>query len=78
MGGLHLNSYREIMPRRSSGPKLKFFSNRSYFYIVWTEDGRSRERSTYTADSAEAQFIFTQFLQRFTQNSAHVTRPKFL
>jgi integrase len=67
MGGLHRNSYGEIMPRRSSGPKLKFFPNRSYFYIVWTEDGRSRERSTYTADSAEAQIIFAQFLQRFTQ-----------
>jgi integrase len=67
MGGLHRNSYGEIMPRRSSGPKLKFFSNRNYFYIVWTEDGRSRERSTYTADSAEAQIIFAQFLQRFTQ-----------
>ena len=67
MGGLHRNSYGEIMPRRSSGPKLKFFPNRNYFYIVWTENGRSRERSTYTSDSAEAQIIFAQFLQRFTQ-----------
>ena len=67
MGGLYRNSYGETMPRRSSGPKLKFFANRNYFYIVWTEDGRSRERSTYTSDSAEAQIIFAQFLQRFTQ-----------
>jgi integrase len=68
MGGLHRNSYGEAMARRSSGPKLKFFKNRSFYYIVWTEDGRSRERSTYTADSREAQIIFAQFLQRFTQN----------
>jgi integrase len=67
MGGLHRNSYGEAMPKRSSGPKLKFFKNRSVFYIVWTEDGRSRERSTYTANSTEAQVIFAQFLQRFTQ-----------
>lgn len=55
------------MSRRNQGPKLKFFAKRGCFYILWTERGRSRERSTGTADSAEAQIKFAQFLQRYTQ-----------
>ena len=69
MGGLHRNFYGEIMPRRPQGSKLKFFKNRKSYYIVWTEFGRSRELSTYTADSAEAQITFAQFLQRRVQKS---------
>ena len=67
MGGLHRNEYGETMPRRNQGPKLKFLEKRGCFYIVWTERSRSRERSTGTAGSAEAQIKFAQFLQRFTQ-----------
>ena len=52
------------MSRRNLGPKLKFLDKRGLFYIVWTEDGRSRERSTGTADSAAAQIELAQFLQR--------------
>lgn len=55
------------MSRRNQGPKLKFFAKRGSFYILWTERGRSRERSTGTADSAEAQIKLAQFLQRYTQ-----------
>ena len=55
------------MARRTQGPKLKFFENRKSYYIVWTEGGRSRELSTYIANSAEAQIAFAQFLQRHTQ-----------
>ncbi len=55
------------MPRRNQGPKLKFLDKRKCFYIVWTENGRSRERSTGTADSAEAQVQFAAFLHRFTR-----------
>lgn len=55
------------MPRRNEGPKLKFLAKRGCFYIVWTEHGRSRERSTGTADSAAAQIEFARFLQRFTR-----------
>jgi integrase len=52
------------MSRRNLGPKLKFLEKRSLYYIVWTEDGRSRERSTGTADSAKAQVELAEFLQR--------------
>ena len=69
MGGLHRNSYGDAMPRRSQGPKLKFFENRMSYYIVWTEGKRSRELSTYTANSSEAQITFAQFLLRHTQSS---------
>lgn len=55
------------MSRRNQGPKLKFLAKRGCFYILWTERCRSRERSTGTADSAEAQIKFAQFLQRYTQ-----------
>lgn len=57
------------MARRNHGPKLKFFPKRNAYYILWTEDGRSRERTTGTADSAAAQIAFAQFLQRITQNT---------
>src|ERR1700730_13626441 len=53
------------MPRRNSGPRLRFFERRGCYYIFWTEDGRSRERSTGTTDREEAEkalavFIFTR------------------
>jgi integrase len=67
MGRLHRNKHGETMSRPNQGPKLKFFAARGSFYILWTERGRSRERSTGTADSAEAQIKFAQFLQRYTQ-----------
>lgn len=67
MGGVHRQQHGEAMPRRNQGPKLKFLAKRGCFYILWTERGRSRERSTGTADSAEAQIKFAQFLQRYTQ-----------
>jgi integrase len=54
------------MSRRNLGPKLKFLEKRGLYYIVWTEDGRSRERSTGTADSTAAQIELAQFLQRRT------------
>jgi integrase len=69
MGGLHRNFYGEAMARRNHGPKLKFFPARGSYYILWTENRRSRERSTCTADSAKAQIVFAQFLQQLTQSS---------
>jgi integrase len=52
------------MPRRNSGPRLRFLEKRGGYYIVWTERGRSRERSTGTADLATAQVALGEFLQR--------------
>ena len=51
------------MPRRNSGPRLRFLEKRGLYYIVWTERGRSRERSTGTADLGEAQIALAEFLQ---------------
>lgn len=52
------------MPRRNSGPRLRWLAKRSAYYIVWTERGRSRERSTGTADRQEAEIVFASFLQQ--------------
>ena len=55
------------MSRRNNGPKLKFLDKRGCYYITWTENGRSRERSTGTPHRAEAEIAFAQFLQRYTR-----------
>jgi integrase len=52
------------MPRRNSGPRLRFLEKRGCFYICWTEAGRSRERSTGTADREQAQITLAEFLQQ--------------
>ncbi len=39
-------------------------SKRNCFYITWTEHGRSRERSTGTADREQAEVVFAEWLQR--------------
>lgn len=55
------------MPRRNQGPRLKFLDKRGCYYIFWTENGRSRERSTGTADRREAEAIFATWLARYTR-----------
>jgi integrase len=52
------------MPRRNQGPRLRWLAKRECFYIMWTERGRSRERSTGTADRAQAQIALAEFLQQ--------------
>ncbi len=66
------------MSRRNLGPKLKFLDKRGLFYIVWTEDRRSRERSTGTADSTTAQIELAQFLQRRTNGVRALEPSEFL
>lgn len=51
------------MPRRNNGPRLRWLEKRKTFYIVWTERGRSRERSTGTSDSREAEIALSEFLR---------------
>ncbi len=51
------------MPRRNAGPRLKWLEKRGCFYIVWTEGGRSRERSTGATDSSVAEVALAQFLR---------------
>lgn len=50
------------MPRRNSGPRLRFFQRRGCFYICWTESGRSRERSTGTANREQAEIALAEFI----------------
>src|SRR6266536_771784 len=51
------------MPRRNQGPRLRWLDKRKGYYITWTERGRSRERSTGTADRERAEIVFAGFLQ---------------
>ena len=50
------------MPRRNSGARLRFLDKRGCFYIVWTEQGRSRERSTGTPDRKVAEIALAEFI----------------
>jgi integrase len=52
------------MPRRNQGPRLRWLAKRGCFYIAWTENGRSRERSAGTADREQAQIKLAEFLQQ--------------
>lgn len=52
------------MARRNEGPRLRYLAKRKCFYITWTERGRSRERSTGTADRERAEILFAEWLQR--------------
>ena len=51
------------MPRRNQGPRLRWLDKRKCYYVTWTEHGRSRERSTGTADRERAEIAFAEFLQ---------------
>jgi integrase len=42
--------------------RLRFLKKRGCFYIVWTERGRSRERSTGTADRGRAEIALAEFI----------------
>ena len=50
------------MPRRNEGPKLKWHRYGAAYYICWTENGRSRERTTGTADREQAEIVFATWL----------------
>jgi integrase len=51
------------MARRNQGPRLRWLAKRNAYYITWTEHGRSRERSTGTADCEQAEIVFAEWLQ---------------
>lgn len=50
------------MSRRGQGPRLKWLNKRERYYIVWSENGRSRERSTGTTDREIAEIALAEFL----------------
>lgn len=60
------------MPRRNSGAKLRWLDKRGCYYIVWTENGRSRQRSTGSTDRGAAQAALAEFI--FRQGRAGDTR----
>jgi integrase len=51
------------MSRRNQGPRLGWLAKRNAYYIFWTERGRSRERSTGTADREKAEVAFAEWLR---------------
>jgi integrase len=57
------------MPRRNSGPHLRFLNKRGCYYISWTDRHRSRERSTGTADRAEAEIALAEFIHQRTRTA---------
>lgn len=63
------------MPRRNTGPRLKYREERGSYYIEWTEGGRSKKRGTGTADGAEAQDALAAFI-RDRQQRAGVIGPR--
>jgi integrase len=66
------------MPRRNSGARLRFLEKRNCFYIVWTEGGRSRERSTGTADMQLAQNALAEFIHARTRTAGPRDPSKIL
>jgi hypothetical protein len=57
------------MPRRNAGPRLRFLDKRGCYYITWTDHGRSRERSTSTADREQAEIALAEFIQQRTRSA---------
>jgi integrase len=51
------------MGRRNQGPRLRYLQKRKTYYVTWTEHGRSRERSTGTANREQAESFFSGWLQ---------------
>jgi integrase len=64
------------MPRRNTGPRLRWLAKRGGFYVVWSERGRSRERSAGTADRAEAEMFLASFLHARRQPDAAPRDPR--
>lgn len=55
------------MPRPNLGPRLKLIRKtgwtRAVYYIVWTDDGRGREKSTGSSDPGPAEAAFQDWLE---------------
>jgi integrase len=43
---------------------LRWLAKRNSYYVTWTEHGRSRERSTGSADRQQAEIFFAEWLQQ--------------
>ena len=50
------------MARRNQGARLQWLDKRGCYYIVWSENGRSKQRSTGTTDREVAEVKLAEFL----------------
>jgi integrase len=62
------------MPRRNTGPRLRWIERRKGFYVVWYERGRERLRATGETDRKRAESILAAFI-RASQRPANGPRP---
>ncbi len=51
------------MPRRNTGPRLRWIDRRQSFYIVWYEGGRERLRATGETDKRRAEEALASFIR---------------
>lgn len=63
------------MPRPNRGPYLNYVKSRGRWYIQWSEAGRTRQLSTGTGDSGEAQDALAEFIQE-RKREEHPGRPR--
>lgn len=63
------------MPRPNRGPYLNYVKDRGRWYIQWSEAGRTRQLSTGTGDSSEAQGALARFIQE-RERSARASGPR--
>lgn len=61
------------MPRRNTGPRLRWIDRRQAFYIVWYERGRERLRATGETDKRRAEEALATFIR---QNQRPVGGPR--
>jgi integrase len=57
------------MARHNTGPRLRAPGKRPYYYIVWTERGRSWERTTGTRDRREAEIALATFIGAYRRSA---------
>lgn len=64
------------MPRRNTGPRLRWIDRRQAFYIVWYERGRERLRATGETDKLRAEEALASFI-RETRKPIGGPRPAY-
>jgi integrase len=62
------------MPRRNTGPRLRWIARRQSFYIVWYERGRERLRATGETDKLRSEEALAAFIRQ-NQRPAGGPRP---
>lgn len=65
------------MPRRNTGPRLKWLEKRKSWYIVWYEAGRERSRATGSTEQRAAEDALAEFIQerRIAERPSRPSEP---